>query len=668
MHVQAAQSADAPTHPHPPAIVHTDYQHSLLRDWQHYDAEYRRSIEDPEGFWSDLASSYHWEQQWEQNHHAENFDVRKGRIFNEWFKGGRTNMAYNCLDRHVANGLGDRPCLLWEGNEPGSDKVLTYSQVLEQVSRLANWLKASGVGKGDAVAIYLPMVSELPIAMLACARIGAVHSVVFGGFSSDALAARIASCGAKVVLTATGGMRAKKQIQLKQIVDTALEGAAKQGAEVARVLVYMNPDVPECGWQEGRDVWWHEQLQAQSPECAVEWVDAEHPLFTLYTSGSTGQPKGVLHTTGGYMLMAGTTTRYVFDLQPGDVYWCTADCGWITGHTYLCYGPLLNGAANLVFEGLPSYPDAGRVWEIVAKYKVKQLYTAPTLIRALMGAGNQWVTKHDRSSLRVLGTVGEPINPVAWQWYHEVVGEGRCPIVDTYWQTETGAHIISPLPGVWDQPPGAATLPFFGVHPVVLNEQGEELDGAAEGFLAVKTSWPSTLRTLFGDHERYETTYFAPFKGYYFTGDGCRRDENNCFWITGRVDDVINVSGHRIGTAEVEGALTEHPQCSEAAVVGYEHDVKGQGIYAYVTLHEGTDYDEALKKELKGIVRSQIGAFASPDVIHWAPGLPKTRSGKIMRRVLRKIATKQEEELGDTSTLADPSVVEALISNRPCGQ
>ncbi|KAK9792268.1 hypothetical protein WJX73_005402 [Symbiochloris irregularis] len=642
--------------------VSTPYQHSLLKDRSQYDAEWRRSVEDPAGFWGDMASNYHWEQQFETNHQSENFDVRKGKIFQKWFRGGKTNLTYNCLDRHIERGLGDSPALLWEGNEPGTDKVLTYKQVHAAVCQLANWLKANGITKGDAVAIYLPMLPELPIAMLACARIGAVHSVIFGGFSSDALASRVKNCEAKVVITATGGMRGKKAIPLKRIVD---KGLAKVSGLVSKVLVYKNPDVPECDWTDGRDVWWQDELASQSTDCAVEWVESEHPLFTLYTSGSTGQPKGVLHTTGGYMLMAGTTTRYVFDLQPGDVYWCTADCGWITGHTYLTYGPLLNGAASVVFEGQPTYPDAGRVWAIVQKYKVKQLYTAPTLIRALINAGDQWVTKYDRSSLAILGTVGEPINPIAWQWYHEVVGEGRCPIVDTYWQTETGAHIITPLPGVWPQPPGCASLPFFGVQPVMLNEKGEELQGAGEGFLAVKASWPSTLRTLFGDHARYETTYFQPFKGYYFTGDGTRRDKEGRYWITGRVDDVINVSGHRIGTAEVEAALTEHPGCSEAAVVGIEHAVKGQGLYAYITLKEGHEYTDALKKELVNIVRSQIGAFAAPDVIHWAPGLPKTRSGKIMRRVLRKIAAKEESELGDTSTLADPAVVDALIANRP---
>jgi acetyl-CoA synthetase len=634
---------------------------------EQYDEMYKRSIEDPEGFWGNVAEEFHWEKKWEPGHFSYNFDVRKGKIFTSWFKGATTNISYNCLDKHVKEGRGDQTCILWEGNEIGRDKAMTYKEVLEETCRLANWLRSVGVMKGDAVCIYMPMLPELPIAMLACARIGAVHSVVFAGFSSESLAQRIEDCKSNVVITCNAVMRGAKRIDLKKIVDKGLS-LAKRTAEVEHVLVYENTDAlaaKDTAWEKGRDKWYGKEVPGQAAEAEVEWVDAEDPLFLLYTSGSTGRPKGVLHTTGGYMLAAATTTKYAFDLRPGDIYWCTADCGWITGHTYLTYGPLLNGAINVVFEGVPTYPSPSRCWEIVEKYKVKQFYTAPTLIRSLMGAGAQHVTKHDRSSLRVLGTVGEPINPEAWRWYFDVVGEKRCPIVDTWWQTETGAHMIMPLPGGWTQKPGSATLPFFGVVPAVVDEKGTELEGACEGYLCIKQAWPSTIRTVYGDQDRYETTYFAPFKGFYFSGDGCRRDEDGYYWITGRVDDVINVSGHRIGTAEVESALVGHSHCSEAAVVGFEHPVKGQGIYAYVTLDEGVEATEELRKELVMAVREEIGAFAAPDVIHWAPGLPKTRSGKIMRRVLRKIAAHEESELGDTSTLADPSIVDQLLENRP---
>eukprot|EP00891_Asterochloris_glomerata_P004542 jgi/Astpho2/4542/Aster-00128 len=605
--------------------------------------------------------------QCDEQHISHNFDVRKGRIFTEFFKGGKTNVAYNCLDRHVKAGRGDQTCFLWEGNEPGHDRRMSYKEVLAEVSKLANWLKANGVGKGDTVAIYMPMVCELPMAMLACARIGAVHSVVFAGFSSDSLAARIESAKSKVVLTASGVLRGKKKLDVKKIVDKGLNLAANNGFQVEHCLVLEKPEAVGKGdtpWTEGRDKWWDEEVAGQSSECAPEWMGAEDPLFMLFTSGSTGAPKGVLHTTGGYMVMAGMTTKYVFDMQPQDTFWCTADCGWITGHTYLTYGPLLNGATNVVFEGQPTYPSYSRCWEIVEKYKVTQFYTAPTLIRSLMQAGDQHV-KGDLSSLKVLGSVGEPINPSVFDWYAKVVGQGKCSVVDTYWQTETGGHVVAPLPGVWAAKPGSATLPFFGVQPAMVNEQGKEIEGPGEGFFCIKAPWPSTLRTVYGDHARFETTYFEPFKGYYFSGDGCRRDEDGYYWITGRVDDVINVSGHRIGTAEVESALVTHPKCAEAAVVGVEHPIKGQGIYAYCTLTADTEPSDELKKELVMSVRSQIGAFAAPDVIHWAPGLPKTRSGKIMRRVLRKIAAKEEEGLGDTSTLADPSVVDQLIGSRP---
>lgn len=635
---------------------------------EQYDKLYKRSIDDPEGFWGDIANEFTWKTKWEKGHFKYNFDVRNGKIFSSWFGGATTNIAYNCLDRHIVAGRGDQQCILWEGNEPGHQKELTYSQTLEEVCRVANYLRSVGVKKGDAVCIYLPMLAELPIAMLACARIGAVHSVVFAGFSAESLAQRIEDCKTNVILTCNAVMRGPKMIDLKKIVDKALDLCSRSGTKVEHCLVYENSSAQpgtDTKWVEGRDSWWADKVSSQPTTAAVEWVDAEYPLFLLYTSGSTGRPKGVLHTTGGYMLAAATTTKYAFDLRPGDIYWCTADCGWITGHTYLTYGPLLNGAVNVVFEGAPNYPSPARCWEIVAKYKVKQFYTAPTLIRSLMGAGEKHVTPHDRSSLRILGTVGEPINPEAWRWYHEVVGESRCPIVDTWWQTETGAHMIMPLPGGWPQKPGSATLPFFGIVPAIVDEKGEELQGVCEGYLCIKQAWPSTIRTIFGDQERYETTYFGPFKGFYFTGDGARRDEDGYYWITGRVDDVINVSGHRIGTAEVESALVGHSHCSEAAVVGYEHPIKGQGIYAYVTLDVDVEMTEALKKELIMAVRENIGAFAAPDVIHFAPGLPKTRSGKIMRRVLRKIAAHEEDGLGDTSTLADPSVVEHLISNRP---
>jgi len=564
----------------------------------------------------------------------------------------------------VEAGRGDATAVLWEGNDVGDDARLTYKELLDLTCRIANWLKAAGVRKGDRVALYMPMVPELPAAMLACARIGAVHSVVFAGFSSDSLADRLQDAESAVVLTCSGVLRGKKSIGLKAIVDEAAALCAAKGFQVRKCLVYEHKAVPraQCPFTEGRDEWWADAVPGQPAECPPEWVASEDPLFMLYTSGSTGKPKGVLHTTAGYMVYAATTVKYIFDAKPGDVYWCTADCGWITGHTYLTYGPLLNGVATVVFEGVPTYPDAGRCWEVVAKYGVTQFYTAPTAIRALMAKGDEYVRKHDRSSLRLLGSVGEPINPEAWRWYHEVVGEGRCPIVDTWWQTETGGIMITPLPGAWATKPGSATLPFFGVQPCVLDpEKGTELEGACEGVLCVKQPWPSMMRTVYGDHERYEATYFQAYPGYYFSGDGCRRDEDGYYWITGRVDDVINVSGHRIGTAEVESALVLHEACSEAAVVGYEHPIKGQGIYAFITLMDGVEPSEEVRQGLVMIVRSKIGAFAAPDCIHWAPGLPKTRSGKIMRRILRKLAS-GETTFGDTSTLADPGVVDVLLS------
>ncbi|XP_021721159.1 acetyl-coenzyme A synthetase, chloroplastic/glyoxysomal-like [Chenopodium quinoa] len=626
---------------------------------------YKRSVEDPTGFWGDIASEFYWKQKWGKEVCSENLNVTKGTVNIEWFKGGITNICYNCLDRNVEIGNGDKIALYWEGNDLGFDDSLTYSQLLEKVCQLANYLKDVGVKKGDAVIIYLPMLMELPIAMLACARIGAIHSVVFAGFSSESLAQRIVDCKPKVVLTCNAVKRGAKVIGLKDIVDAALAESTKNGVSVDVCLTYENKlavSRENTKWTEGRDVWWQDVVPKYPSTCDVEWVDAEDPLFLLYTSGSTGKPKGVVHTTGGYMVYTATTFKYTFDYKPSDVYWCTADCGWITGHSYVTYGPLLNGASCIVFEGAPTYPDAGRCWDIVDKYKVSIFYTAPTLVRSLMREGTEHVTRYSRKSLRVLGSVGEPINPSAWRWFFNVVGDSRCPISDTWWQTETGGFMITPLPGAWAQKPGSATYPFFGVQPVIVDEKGNEIEGECSGYLCIKHSWPSAFRTLYGDHERYETTYFKPFPGYYFTGDGCSRDKDGYYWLTGRVDDVINVSGHRIGTAEVESALVSHPQCAEAAVVGVEHEVKGQGIYAFVTLVEGVPYSEDLRKSLVMAVRSQIGAFAAPDKIHWAPGLPKTRSGKIMRRILRKIASRQLDELGDTSTLAEPAVVEQLIA------
>ncbi|WVZ05601.1 hypothetical protein V8G54_018947, partial [Vigna mungo] len=662
---------------------------------------YKRSIEDPAGFWSEIAEEFYWKQKWGHKVCDENFDVRKGNIKIErlivavrcvvclfslvallqWFKGGITNICYNCLDRNVEAGLGDKVAIYWEGNEPGLDGTLTYTQLLHQVCQLANYLKDNGVKKGDAVIIYLPMLMELPIAMLACARIGAVHSVVFAGFSAEALAQRIIDCKPKVVITCNAVKRGPKVLYLKDIVDVAIKDSAQNGVSINKCLVYENSWATkreDTKWEDGRDVWWQDVVPQYPTSCPVEWVDAEDPLFLLYTSGSTGKPKGVLHTTGGYMVYTATTFKYAFDYKQSDIYWCTADCGWITGHSYVTYGPMLNGASVIVYEGAPNYPDSGRCWDIVDKYKVTIFYTAPTLVRSLMRDGDenpeclisfgstlgipqisfslQFVTRHSRKSLRVLGSVGEPINPSAWRWFYNVIGDSRCPISDTWWQTETGGFMITPLPGAWSQKPGSATFPFFGVQPVIVDENGVEIEGECSGYLCVKNSWPGAFRTLFGDHERYETTYFKPFAGYYFSGDGCSRDKDGYHWLTGRVDDVINVSGHRIGTAEVESALVSHPKCAEAAVVGVEHAVKGQGIYAFVTVVDGVPYSEELRKDLILIVRKQIGAFAAPDKIHWAPGLPKTRSGKIMRRILRKIASRQLDELGDTSTLADPNV------------
>ncbi|KAE8655525.1 Acetyl-coenzyme A synthetase [Hibiscus syriacus] len=634
---------------------HEFSRQALVPSTQKYLEMYKSSIEDPAKFWSSIASSeFYWKQRWGDQVYSENLDARKGNIKIEWFKSGITNVCYNCLDRNIDAGLGDKIAIYWESNEPGFDATLTYSELLHRVCQLANYLKSIGVGKGDAVVVYLPMLMELPITMLACARIGAVHSVVFAGFSAESLAQRIVDCKPKVVITCNAVKRGPKTIHLKDIVDAALIESANNRISVDVCLTYENQSAQNresTKWEKGRDVWWEDVVPKFPTSCDVEWVDAEDPLFLLYTSGSTGKPKGVLHTTGGYMVYAATTFKYAFDYKDSDVYWCTADCGWITGHSYVTYGPMLNGATVVVFEGAPNYPDPGRCWDIVDKYKVTIFYTAPTL----------YVTRYSRRSLRVLGSVGEPINPTSCRWFFNVVGGSSCPISDTWWQTETGGFMITPLPGAWPQKPGSATFPFFGVQPVIVDEKGVELDGECNGYLCVKSSWPGAFRTLYGDHERYETTYFKPFPGYYFTGDGCRRDKDGYHWLTGRVDDVINVSGHRIGTAEVESALVFHPHCAEAAVVGVEHEVKGQSIYAFVTPVEGISYSDELRKSLILTVRKQIGAFAAPDKIHWAPGLPKTRSGKIMRRILRKIASRQLDELGDTSTLADPGVVDQLI-------
>lgn len=615
---------------------------------------YRQSVEQPEIFWAEQANAFlDWFKPWDQVHASE---LEQGRA--EWFKGGQLNVAYNCIDRHLEK-RGEQIAIIWEGDNPAESAHITYNKLHHNVSRLANVLKRRGVKKGDRVCIYMPMIPEAAYAMLACARIGAVHSVVFGGFSPDALRDRILDADCRTVITADEGVRGGKYIALKSNVDKALQSCP----DVSTVVVVERTQA-DVAWVEGRDIWYHQALKEVDADCPAEPMDAEDPLFILYTSGSTGKPKGVLHTTGGYLLGAAMTHKYVFDYHEGDIYWCTADVGWVTGHSYIVYGPLANAATTLMFEGVPNYPDASRFWQVIDKHQVNIFYTAPTALRALMREGAAPVKATSRSSLRLLGTVGEPINPEAWEWYFQVVGDTRCPIVDTWWQTETGSILISPLPGATDLKPGSATRPFFGVQPVLLDEQGKEIIGAGAGVLAIKASWPSQIRSVYGDHQRMVDTYFKPYPGYYFTGDGARRDEDGYYWITGRVDDVINVSGHRIGTAEVESALVLHDAVAEAAVVGYPHDVKGQGIYAYVTLMNGQEPSEELKKDLLTLVGKEIGSFAKPELIQWAPGLPKTRSGKIMRRILRKIACNELENMGDTSTLADPSVVENLIDQR----
>ncbi len=634
--------------------VPEDFARLAHVDAARYEEMYRRSLEDPAGFWAEQAETFlDWYRPWDR---VLDWDFRKGHI--RWFEGGELNVSHNCLDRHLET-RGDQTAILWEGDQPGVTRSLSYRELHEAVCRLANLLRERGIGKGDRVAIYLPMIPEAAIAMLACSRIGAVHSVVFGGFSPEALRDRIQDADCRLVITADGGLRGGRLVPLKANVDKALA----ECPEVTGVIVVRHTGT-DIEWHEGRDIWYQEAVAQAAVECPPEPMDAEDPLFILYTSGSTGKPKGVLHTTGGYLLYAAITHKLVFDYQEGEVYWCTADVGWVTGHSYIVYGPLANGAISLMFEGVPTWPDAGRMWDIVERHRVNIFYTAPTAIRALMAQGDEFVRRHDRSSLRVLGSVGEPINPEAWEWYYQVVGEGRCPIVDTWWQTETGGHLITPLPGATPLKPGSASRPFFGIEPALLDEQGREIEGEGEGVLVIKRPWPGQMRTVYGDHQRFIETYFQMYPGYYFSGDGARRDGDGDYWITGRVDDVLNVSGHRMGTAEVESALVLHPSVAEAAVVGYPHPVKGQGIYAYVTLVRDVEPSDELKKELVAEVTREIGPIARPDIIQWAPGLPKTRSGKIMRRILRKIAADELDNLGDTSTLADPAVVPELIENR----
>ena len=624
-------------------------------DRETYERMYAQAAADPDTFWQREAQRIDW---------IKPFTKVKETSFNEadfgikWFADGALNISANCVDRHLPARAND-VAILWEGDDPSQSRTITYGELHEQVCRLANVLKSNGVRKGDRVTLYLPMIPEAAVAMLACCRIGAIHSIVFGGFSPDALAGRVQDCDARMVITADEGLRGGKIVPLKANVDEALTHCTS----VDRVIVVKRTGgaIP---MKEGRDIWYHDAVAQASPECAPEPMGAEDPLFILYTSGSTGKPKGVLHTTGGYLVWVSMTHQYIFDYRPGDIYWCAADIGWVTGHSYIVYGPLANGATTLMFEGVPNYPDFSRFWQVIDKYKVNMFYAAPTALRALMREGDDWVKKTSRASLRLLGSVGEPINPEAWLWYYHVVGDSRCPIVDTWWQTETGGAMITPLPGATDLKPGSATKPFFGVRPEIVDADGTPLEGACEGNLCILDSWPGQMRTVWGDHERFFQTYFTTYRGKYFTGDGCRRDADGYYWITGRVDDVINVSGHRMGTAEVESALVAHAKVAEAAVVGMPHEIKGQGIYAYVTLNVGEEGDDSLRKELVQWVRHEIGPIATPDAIQFAPGLPKTRSGKIMRRILRKIAEGDTSNLGDTSTLADPGVVDNLVSNR----
>ena len=627
-----------------------------LLDKAGYEAMYRASVQDPDAFWGEQGKILDWMKPYTR---VKNTSYDPGHVSIKWYEDGLLNVSANCLDRHLAQ-RGDKVAIIWEGDNPAEDRKLTYRELHTEVCKFANVLKAQGVHRGDVVCLYMPMVPEAAIAMLACTRIGAVHSIVFGGFSPEALAGRIIDSGSSIVITADEGLRGGRPVPLKKNVDEALTNPE---TKVNKVIVLKRTG-GNIAWHNHRDIWWHDAVATASADCPPEAMGAEDPLFILYTSGSTGKPKGVLHTTGGYLVYATLTFKYVFDYHEEDIYWCTADVGWVTGHSYLVYGPLANGATTIMFEGVPNYPATNRMSQVVDKHQVSILYTAPTAIRALMAKGNEAVADTSRSSLRIMGSVGEPINPEAWEWYYRTIGEERCPIVDTWWQTETGGILISPLPGVTDLKPGSATRPFFGVQPALVDNMGEPLEGATEGNLVITDSWPGQMRTVFGDHERFEQTYFSTFPGRYFTGDGARRDEDGYYWITGRVDDVLNVSGHRMGTAEIESALVSHPKIAEAAVVGVPHEIKGQGIYAYVTLIAGEEPSRELHKEVKEWVRKEIGAIATPDVIHWAEGLPKTRSGKIMRRILRKIATGETDSLGDISTLADPGVVDKLIREK----
>ncbi len=637
--------------------VSADWAKRAFIDSAKYRAMYDRSLADPNGFWAEAAKRIHWFKHFTK---VKNTSFDPHHVSIKWFEDGTTNAAYNCIDRHLAE-RADQVAIIWEGDDPKDSKKITYREVHDQVCRMANVLRNRNVEKGDRVTIYLPMIPEAAYAILACARIGAIHSVVFGGFSPDSLAGRIEDCQSKVVITADEGLRGGRKVPLKANTDAAI---AKLGDDAVDHVIVVRRTGAAVDMLPGRDVWWHEAADMVTSDCPCAEMGAEDPLFILYTSGSTGRPKGVLHTTGGYLVYAAMTHQYVFDYHDGDIYWCTADVGWVTGHSYIVYGPLANGATTLMFEGVPNYPTVSRFWEVIDKHKVNIFYTAPTAIRALMQSGDEPVKKTSRASLRLLGSVGEPINPEAWEWYHRVVGDGRCPIVDTWWQTETGGILITPLPGAIALKPGSATLPFFGVIPQIVDAEGKVLDGAVTGNLCIADSWPGQMRTVYGDHQRFVDTYFSAYPGKYFTGDGCRRDQDGYYWITGRVDDVINVAGHRMGTAEVESALVAHPKVSEAAVVGYPHDIKGQGIYAYVTLMAGEQPSDALRKELVQWVRTEIGPIASPDLIQFAPNLPKTRSGKIMRRILRKIAEDEFSNLGDTSTLADPAVVDDLVTHR----
>jgi acetyl-CoA synthetase len=622
---------------------------------EQYEKMYAESINDPDVFWDTHGKRIDWIKPYKK---ISNISYAKEDLKIKWYEDGTLNASANCLDRHLKT-KGDSTAIIWEGDNPNESKHITYNQLYEDVCKFSNVLKKAGAKKGDRITIYMPMIPEATIAMLACTRIGAIHSVVFGGFSPDALAGRIEDCDSTIIITADEGVRSGKTIPLKSNTDEAI---AK--AKMCKTTIVVKRTGGDINWIDGQDIWYHEEMEKASSECVPTEMNAEDPMFILYTSGSTGKPKGVLHTTGGYMVYTSMTHHYVFDYHDGEIYWCTADVGWVTGHSYIVYGPLSNGATTLMFEGVPNYPDASRFWQIVDKHKVNIFYTAPTAIRALMAEGDEPVKKTNRSSLRILGSVGEPINPEAWNWYNNVVGNGKCPIVDTWWQTETGGILISPLPGATSTKPGSATKPFFGIKPVLVDNENNELNGPSEGNLCINMSWPGQMRTVFGDHKRFIETYFSTFPGRYFSGDGCRRDEDGYFWITGRVDDVINVSGHRMGTAEVESALVAHPKVAEAAVVGYPHKIKGQGIYAYVTINLDVTPSDELLGELKKWVRKEIGPIATPDLIQFAPGLPKTRSGKIMRRILRKIAANEHDELGDVSTLADPAVVKNLVNNR----